>query len=57
MKLTWTPDFIIALVLVVSCVILIATGIDSEVKAILTMAAGWAFGSQFHRRRLEKEGK
>jgi uncharacterized membrane protein AbrB (regulator of aidB expression) len=53
----WTPDFIIALVLIVSCVALIATGIDSEVKSILTLASGWAFGSQFQRRRLEKEGK
>ena len=47
----WTPDLIIALVLVLSCVGLIATGIDGEVKAILTMSAGWAFGSQFQARR------
>lgn len=53
----WTPDTIIALVLIVSCVALIATGRDSEVKSILTVAAGWVFGSQFQRRRLEKGGK
>ena len=53
----WTPDLIIALVLIVSCVALIATGIDSEVKAILTIAAGWCFGSQFQARRQGKGGK
>ncbi len=53
----WTPDLIIALVLIVSCVGLIATGIDGEVKAILTIAAGWCFGSQFQARRASKGGK
>jgi len=53
----WTPDMIIAMVLVVSCVALIATGIDSEVKSILTLAAGWAFGSQYVARRNSKGGK
>ncbi len=47
----WTPDLIIALVLVVGCIILIALHIDGEVKSILTMAAGWAFGSQFMARK------
>uniref|UniRef100_A0A6H1ZSW5 Uncharacterized protein n=1 Tax=viral metagenome TaxID=1070528 RepID=A0A6H1ZSW5_9ZZZZ len=50
----WTPDLIIALILILSSVGLIATGIDGEVKSILTLAAGWAFGSQFQARRLEK---
>ncbi len=49
----WTPDLIIALVPVVSCVVLIFTGIDGEVKSILTLAAGWAFGSQFQSRRIK----
>ena len=53
----WTPDLIIALILVVGCLALIAFDIDSEVKSILTLAAGWAFGSQFQARRLEKGGK
>lgn len=52
----WTPDLIIALVIVVGCLALIATGIDSEVKAILTMAAGWSFGSQYQARRIAKGG-
>ena len=50
----WTPDLIIALVLVVGCFVLIATGIDGEVKSILTLAAGWAFGSQYQARKIEK---
>lgn len=53
----WTPDLIIALVLVVGCFALIYTGIDGEVKSILTLAAGWAFGSQFQVRKITKEVK
>ena len=53
----WTPDFIIALILVVGSLALIFTGIDGEVKSILTLAAGWAFGSQYQARRLQKGGK
>jgi len=52
----WTPDLIIALVLIVSCVGLLAFGIDGEVKSILTLAAGWTFGSQFAERRKRKGG-
>jgi len=51
MKLSW--DIIIALVLIVGCFILILTGIDGEVKSILTMAAGWCFGSAY----LQRTGK
>jgi len=53
----WTPDVIIALVIIVGCFTLIGCGIDSEVKSILTVAAGWAFGSQYQARRSEKGGK
>ena len=53
----WTPDLIIALVLVIGCFTLIATGIDGEVKSILTLAAGWAFGSQYQVRKINKGGK
>jgi len=52
----WTPDLIIALVLVVGCFSLLFTGIDGEVKAILTLAAGWAFGSQYQVRSQKKGG-
>ena len=47
----WTPDTITAMVLVVGCLLLIAFHIDSEVKSILTMAAGWIFGTQYMERR------
>jgi len=50
----WTPDLVIAVILIVSCVGLIATGIDGEVKSILTLAAGWAFGSQYIARKEKK---
>ena len=52
----WTPDLIMAMVIIVGCLFLIATGIDSEVKSILTVAAGWAFGSQYQVRRMSKGG-
>ncbi len=47
----WAPDLIIAMVLIVGCLALVFTGIDGEVKSILTLSAGWAFGSQFQARR------
>lgn len=53
----WTPDLIIALVLIVGCLGLVFTGIDGEVKSILTLAAGWAFGSQYQVRKASKGGK
>ena len=53
----WTPDLIIALVLIVGCLGLVFTGIDGEVKSILTLAAGWTFGSQYQARRAKRGGK
>lgn len=52
----WTPDLIIALVLLVGCLGLLAAGIDGEVKSILTLAGGWAFGSQYQARKAAKGG-
>lgn len=49
----WTADIIIALVLIVGCLALLFTGINSEVKSILTLAAGWCFGSAY----LQRTGK
>lgn len=48
----WTPDTIIALVLVVGCICLLAFKIDGEVKSILAMAAGWCFGAQYQVRKV-----
>ncbi len=47
----WTPDKITAMVLVIGCLILIFTGKDSEVKSILTVAAGWLFGTAYAERK------
>lgn len=52
----WTPDKVTALVLIVGCLALIFTGKDSEVKSILTVAAGWLFGTTFAE-RTKKGGK
>ena len=52
----WTPDKITALVLIVGCLGLIYTGIDGEVKSILTIAAGWLFGGAFIERMRAKGG-
>jgi len=53
----WTPDLIIALILVLGCFGLIGSGIDGEVKAILTISAGWAFGSGYQANKREKGDK
>lgn len=53
----WTPDLIIAVILIVGCLGLVYTGIDGEVKSILTLAAGWVFGSQFIALRGTRGGK
>jgi len=52
----WTPDMIIAILLVVGCLALISMHIDGEVKSILTIAAGWCFGSGYMARKSSKGG-
>ena len=47
----WSPDKITAMILVAGCLLLIAFRIDSEVKSILTIAAGWLFGSTYQERK------
>ena len=47
----WSPDKITAMVLIIGCLILIFTGKDSEVKSILTVAAGWLFGSTYQEKK------
>ena len=47
-------DEAVALVLVIGCLALLGLGVDGEVKSILVMAAGWAFGSGFMRMRNNK---
>jgi len=50
----WPPDKVTALVLICSCVGLIASGIDSEVKAILAMASVYLFATGISERREHK---
>lgn len=50
----WPPDKVTALVLICSCVGLIATGIDSEVKSILAMASVYLFATGLTERRAAK---
>lgn len=50
-------DQIIALVIVLSTIALMFFGIDSEVKSVFLMAAGWAFGSSYQARRKIAPGK
>ena len=52
----WTPDFVIAIVLIVGAFFLIFSGIDGEVKSILLIAAGWAFGSGYQTRKQNDKG-
>lgn len=47
----WTPDTIIALVLIVGCLVLMGLHIDGEVKSILSIAAGWCFAAQYQARK------
>jgi len=54
MKIAWTPDKITALVLIVGCLALRFTGIDTEVMSILAMAAAWLFGSSYSDYRKNK---
>lgn len=51
----WTPDTITAIVIVVGCLLLLFFKIDGEVRSILSLAAGWIFGGQFHVRQITKE--
>jgi len=47
----WSPDKITALVLICGCLALLFTGIDGEVKSILTIAAGYFFGVSYADRK------
>lgn len=50
----WPPDKVTALILVCGCLVLIATGINTEVKSILTMSAVYLFATSITERRAAK---
>ena len=47
----WSPDKITAVILLVGCFGLLFTGIDGEVKSILTMAAVYLFATTYMGRK------
>lgn len=51
MKILDYLDQLTAIILILGALALLFTGIDSEVKSILTVAAGWLFGSTYQKRR------
>jgi hypothetical protein len=46
MKIWEYLDEVLAVVIVVGCLVLMGLHIDSDVKAILSMAAAWVFGKR-----------
>ena len=42
-------DEVAALVIIVGCILMMCLGVDHEVKSILALAAGWAFGGGYAR--------
>jgi hypothetical protein len=55
--MTWTPDTIGALIIIVGGLSLRFAGIDSEVWSVVLIAVGWLFGGQYQARKLSKGGK
>lgn len=53
----WTPDTIGALIVIAGGLALRFCGIDSEVWALVLIAAGFLFGAQYQTRKLAKGGK
>lgn len=53
----WTVDKLTALILICSCIALIASGKDSEVKSILTVASGYLFGTSIWERKINRRNK
>jgi len=49
-----TGKDIIAIVVIVTCAVLLATGIDTEVKSILALVTGYYFGTKLRRSRQGK---
>ena len=53
----WTPDKVCAVILIVGCLLLVAFRIDGEVKSILTISAGYLFGTGIKEYRVKKQTK
>lgn len=55
--MSWTPDKVCAVILIVGCLLLVAFRIDGEVKSILTISAGYLFGTGIMEYRTKKKSK
>lgn len=53
----WTPDSVGALIVIAGGLALRFCGINSEVWALVLIAAGFLFGAQYKERKLSKGGK
>lgn len=51
----WTPDVVIAAIVIIACLALRFCGINGEVWALLLLAAGWVFGGTYQRRKTVTE--
>lgn len=51
----WTPDIIIASVIVITAICLRCFGINAEIWAMGVLAAGWLFGGSY--RYIRNHGK
>lgn len=58
MKIFKDSEDICAVIIVVGCIVLLAMGINGEIKGILGVAAGWIFGKGFMtaKERMTKNG-
>jgi hypothetical protein len=62
LKADWTPgdvtnlciDFGLPVLVILVATLLLMTGVDGEVKTMLTLAAGWIFHSGYTRKRAGK---
>jgi len=53
----WTPELLIAIILILGCLALMFCGVNGEVKTVFAMAAAWAFRSQVGAKQPVKEVK
>jgi len=57
MKVSWTPDAIGALIIIVGGLALRFTGIDGEIWTLVLAAFGWLCKGQYDLRQQAKGGK
>lgn len=51
----WTPDLVIAAIVIIGGGLMKAFGIDGEVWSAVILAVGWVFGKQFEKRHYRKQ--